>query len=677
MTTMLVAAPRATAQQGVALGGGGARGLAHAGALLGLEERGYDPDIVVGTSMGAIIGAMYAAGYSPEEIWELVRQVDWPDLFSEYPRIQGPDRRVRFPMLELDTRTPGPRRVSGLVTDWRINRLLAQFLFDPGVRAGGDFDRLPRRYRSIAADVETGEALAIGSGNLARAVRASMAVPGVFSPVAMGNRLLVDGGIADYLPVVPARQLGADYVVAVDVIRPPAALEESDPVGLALRSFRLILRNALPAGSEPDLLLIPEIGTGVSEAGFPADPLPLLEAGLEAGLAAPEATTVARGATEPRSPPVRWDELRVESPDPGLADLVRRTFARVAPGPYEPEAVFRAMDRLFATGLFDGLWPDAAPGSDPPGSTGTALVVQVEPAPASSVAGAAGYDTDREWRLWLTARSRSGPDLLELELSGSADAIEQWATIGASLPSLSLAPLRWVADAFVRNTVIGYYGVDPFDDEPDVLRLGGWLGLELPGIAPDRYVSLTGTLESVRQSGEEPDFVFGPSLRAGVFTSASYVVGGPIEIHADARFGDFSYRRLRVRGSVPLARGAFLAAIVGDAATVGGTAPLDVLPALGDDWTFPGFRWGEFRSRGYASTGVDLAVRGPLGAYPRLRLRGAATGREVGDVTISNGWIAGAEVAAVWATPIGGAAAAFGINTRGDTVFRIDVGAAF
>ena len=353
----------------------------------------------------------------------------------------------------------------------------------------------------------------------------------------------------------------------------------------------------------------------------------------------------------------------------------------MAPGPYDPEAVFRAMDRLYATGLFDGLWPDASPRSVPPtdavASAGTPLVVLVEPAPAGSVAGAAGYDTDRDWRLWLTAHSRVLPSLLDLEIAGSANAIEQWVTFGGSLPSLSLPPLRWVAGGFIRNTEIRHVPREAFGEDPDVLRFGGWLGIEIPGITPDRFISITATAESIRERDDAVRTVFGPGVRIGILLSASYVVGGPIEADVDFRFGDGSFQRARVRAAVSIEHGRFLAAMIGDVAASGGAAPLDALPALGDEWKMPGLRWGELRSRAYLVSGIDLAVKGPIGAYPRLRLRGAAVDRPFEIGSEIDRWIAGAEIAAVWVTPIGGAAAGFGVNTRGDTVFRVDVGGAF
>src|SRR5690606_32818912 len=128
------------------------------------------------------------------------------------------------------------------VPDAGINRRLVEMLFDAGARARSDFDRLPRRYRAVAADLRDGSVVVLGHGDLARAVRASMAVPGVFSPVVIDGRILVDGGIADNLPTTQARALGALYIIASDVLLP-----ELDPRPPSRAAVRVRARRRLVA----------------------------------------------------------------------------------------------------------------------------------------------------------------------------------------------------------------------------------------------------------------------------------------------------------------------------------------------------------------------------------------------------------------------------------------------
>src|SRR5262249_46845922 len=152
------------------------------------------------------------------------------------PTPLGPQRDLRHPVLTLQSGPGGALITRGYIADWRINRELVKELFTASARARGDFDRLPRRFRAIATDLDSGTVVALGSGDLARAARASMAASGFFSPVRWGDRYLFDGGIGDYLPVAEARALGADSVIAVDVLKPTPKAHSHDALSVAQRS---------------------------------------------------------------------------------------------------------------------------------------------------------------------------------------------------------------------------------------------------------------------------------------------------------------------------------------------------------------------------------------------------------------------------------------------------------
>ena len=247
------------AQDAIVLSGGGSRGLAHAGVLIALDSLGYDPDIVVGTSMGAVVGALYAAGHDAKAVRDRLARVAWAELFSPTLMVAGPARDARAPSFSLDLDLDAPSAGRGLVGQWRINRALVHLLFDAEARSRGDFDRLPRRYRAVAADLQTGDAVILGSGDLARAARASMAVPGFFAPIAWEDRILVDGGIADNLPVATARLLGATHVIASDVSRPPAQIHSQAPFAVIGRALDLMQENMRENSIPPDVLLLPAI----------------------------------------------------------------------------------------------------------------------------------------------------------------------------------------------------------------------------------------------------------------------------------------------------------------------------------------------------------------------------------------------------------------------------------
>lgn len=227
---------------GLVLSGGSAHGFAHVGVLKVLEELRVPIDVVAGTSMGAIVGGLYASGVSPAEMEQILGAVDWEDLFDDRPsrarlsyRRKQDDARNYF-NLEMGLTRRGVAFPSGLVAGQKLNFLLKSLTL--GSIAAPDFDSLPIPFRCVSTDIGTGEKVVHRDGSLAEAIRASMSLPAVFSPVEKGGRLLVDGGLVDNLPVAEAEAMGAERIVAVDV-----SSEKVDPE--RLKSFGGILNRTL------------------------------------------------------------------------------------------------------------------------------------------------------------------------------------------------------------------------------------------------------------------------------------------------------------------------------------------------------------------------------------------------------------------------------------------------
>ncbi len=207
---------------GLALGGGGARGVAHIGVLEALEKLGIPVDYIAGTSMGAVVGGLYASGMSPQEIEASFRDADWRYLLNDAPPRPSEAFRNKQRDFELDqnvelglSQTGDLQLPAGLVAGKKLLVNLRELTLP--VRGIDDFDRLPIPFRAIATNIETGEKVVLRHGNLAEAMRASMAVPGVFAPYRIDGRLLVDGGLTSNLPIETVKAMGADIVIAVDV----------------------------------------------------------------------------------------------------------------------------------------------------------------------------------------------------------------------------------------------------------------------------------------------------------------------------------------------------------------------------------------------------------------------------------------------------------------------------
>jgi len=290
---------------GLALAGGGALGFAHLGVILELEELGVPVDYVAGTSMGSIIGALYATGYTGEEILDLVARTNWNELFIDTPPRRGrsyEERRAeKSYLLEVGFREGEVALGAGVSSGQNVVQLLDELM--RGYAVSGSFDRFPRHLRIVATDLVTGEEVVFSEGDLKSAIRASMAVPGLFTPVAYEGKLLIDGGWSNVLPVDVAREMGSDRVIAVKLSGLTSDRERLDSVSEVLNQSSAILRSPRQEANvaEADLVLEPDV-TRFNVASF-EQALALVEAGRAAARqAAPQLTALARGRPEAAGP---------------------------------------------------------------------------------------------------------------------------------------------------------------------------------------------------------------------------------------------------------------------------------------------------------------------------------------------------------------------------------------
>ncbi|MBV9724806.1 MAG: patatin-like phospholipase family protein, partial [Gammaproteobacteria bacterium] len=230
---------------GLALAGGGARGGAHIGVLKVLEELHVPIDCIAGTSMGALVGGGYASGMRAAEIEQFVTHVDWKSVVGGVgSRDLLPAEQKRFNdtsgSVELGLKNGRIIPPSGLIASSRIEDVLRAYVAQ--ARAVADFDRLPIPYRAVATDMLTGNMVVIGRGDIAGAMRASMAIPGAFAPVVTSQYVLADGFIVRNLPIDVARNLCADVVIAVNLAKPTAPREQLiGPASLVSRSNDIMM----------------------------------------------------------------------------------------------------------------------------------------------------------------------------------------------------------------------------------------------------------------------------------------------------------------------------------------------------------------------------------------------------------------------------------------------------
>ena len=215
---------------GVVLGGGGAKGASHIGVLKYIEELGIPVDYVAGTSMGSIIGGFYALGYSPDELTQLISGMDWSEyignkidrpFMSEEARQRNSTLLLQVPFSHesLLDHDPNSTFISQLPSAYVNNSSLINLFNDlcVGYQEEMDFNNLPIPFACVATDMITGNEVVIRSGSVPTAMRASMAIPGVFSPVMMGDKVLVDGGLVNNFPADVLREMGANIILGVEV----------------------------------------------------------------------------------------------------------------------------------------------------------------------------------------------------------------------------------------------------------------------------------------------------------------------------------------------------------------------------------------------------------------------------------------------------------------------------
>src|SRR6516162_7037340 len=358
---------------GLVLSGGGARGTAHIGVLKVLEQMHVPIDAIAGTSMGAVVGGLYASGLSARDIEKVMTSINWQDAFRDRPPREDLDLRrkeedetflVKYHFGVRDGHLVVPK---GLIQGQKLTETLRRLTL-PVARIT-DFDELPTPFRAVATDLENGDSVVIGSGDLTSAMRASLSAPGVFAPVEREGRLLVDGGIADNVPIDIARTMGVDVLIVVDVGSPllPRQQLTSAPVISNQMVAILINRSSqaqLATLTSRDVLIRPALGDASAfDFGNVARVISAGEKAARASASQLAALAVSeqdiQGYTLHREvlrvPPPRIDFVTVEPGSEPYAAATNTLFGDLIGRPLDPDAMARRMTALYGRGALDTL----------------------------------------------------------------------------------------------------------------------------------------------------------------------------------------------------------------------------------------------------------------------------------------------------------------------------------
>jgi len=411
------------------LSGGGARGLAHVGVLKVLEELKVPIDCIAGTSMGAVVGGLYASGLRADDIEKIVRSLDWQEAFRDVPprrdlafRRKQDDRNflVRLPLGLKHGRILLPK---GLIQGQKLEETLRQLTLS--VEDPADFDRLPTPFRAVATDLLTGDAVLLNKGDLAIAMRASISAPGVFPPVDYQGHLLVDGGLAENLPINVAREMHADVLIVSDVSFPLQDRAQLDSaISISNQMLAILVRKdsdrQLKTLGPQDVLIEPQLGTanatdflsgvatvvqGEKAARGAADKL----AALRLDTAGYAQYLAGRAARAPAQATIQF--VRV---DPQSKRYERTLLAEMQPligKPVDPVEVGKRITELYGLGNFETL--DYSLVKEP------AAAVDAATANGSAAsAGSAAAGSDEESGLEIHARRKSwGPNYIRFGLN--------------------------------------------------------------------------------------------------------------------------------------------------------------------------------------------------------------------------------------------------------------------
>ncbi|HWK73328.1 MAG TPA: patatin-like phospholipase family protein [Povalibacter sp.] len=367
------AAESARPRVGLVLSGGGARGVAHVGVLKVLDEMRVPVDAIAGTSMGAVVGGLYASGMTGKEIETLISSVNWQDAFQDRPpraelgyRRKQDDRNflVRY---ALGVREDGFVLPRGLVQGQKLEQVLRKAALP--VADVQDFDRLPIPFRAMATDLETGEAVMMRSGDLVTALRASISAPGVFSPAQRNGRLLVDGGLVENLPIDAARAMGVDVLIVVDVSFPLYSRDElATPLDVTNQAFAIMIRSRTLEQraklKSTDIVIDPPLGRAAS-ADFTRVPQALRagESAADGARAALAALSLSEddyahylAARNPRTTTAPMiDFVHADASSGEYSRLIDATMNDVIGKPLDPALMQHQLSSLYALDLFESI----------------------------------------------------------------------------------------------------------------------------------------------------------------------------------------------------------------------------------------------------------------------------------------------------------------------------------
>jgi NTE family protein len=653
------------------LSGGGAKGVAHLGVLAAMDSLDIRPDYVVGTSMGAIIGALYAGGATAREADSLSVLFSPASLFSSTPPT-GPLAWGQFsPLLTWAGGEQGFTLQSLTVNEADANALLSALLLEPNLLARGNFDHLPIPFRAVATDLVTRDAVVLSSGDLAQAVRASISVPLVFPPERIDGRLLVDGGLSANVPVAVARGLpGVTRLIVSDVtsgLLTEEDLSSSGPLAVADQLAGFLFVQPADSIGPGDIYIRVNLDEFKNLDFAPAVIDSIRRLGrLAADSVLATAACLPMGSAVPTVFPGQVARFSLTGAAPTDAALLER-FLGLNPGtPIDRAALARQVNDVSELGAFTALWlhPTTATGDR------VSFKATVQPAPSKLAGVTLAYDRD--------LGGRAGMMYLDRRLFGHAYEGSAMLGIGTLLNDLTFGLRRyfgagqsWLAPTVtvhLENQAITLYDSDGEDIGRTDTRQGVLFAGAEQGVTGGWLLAagFDGRLWYGGDSTSVDSSIAGNDASAGVRVSARRPHG---KWSADGELvWSATFQRVGLTTSYLLKLGAWSLTPMARVGW-GEDLPLQDQFPLGGTQGFPGLATEQLRGNREVFGG--LGVSHPIRGFLRWEVL-AAVGRSAdgGDLFTDTDWLGGVRAGVVAETPIGDVQAAYGFTTTGiDNVF--------
>jgi len=627
------------------LSGGGVKGLAHIGVLRTLDSLGIHPDLIVGTSMGAMVGALYASGYTAHQVEAIARAMPFGRAFGRYDPNAPLPFRALHPLVVWEDRGHRYSLQTATIRESEVNAMINRSLLQGNLAARGDFDRLPIRFRAVATNLQTRGVVVLSSGDLAQAVRASLSVPLMFEPVRRSDSLLVDGGLSANIPVPQARALGRWRLIISDVTGGEGDSTALDsPEGVLARLVDFLFLQSPPSLDSGDVWIRPEV-----KRFKPLEFTPhLVDTLMQLGEAAAQTALTDSCATSPSARPVLPETIAQVQWSGGTAGdhrAVGRTLGLAKGAQVDTAAISRGMEELGDREWYRGVWLN-------PGGSGTQVAFSpaILPEPNRLAAGSVAYSSDLGGRVWLGVMDRA---LLGSSAQGSvailAGQLRQDFVLDLRLPKRAAERPVPVLGLDLAHENVRYYLTDstlpgPAQFSQPVNEASLNLGV-VRSLGRTWAVSLSALGSTWAERGSAAQLTGGVEATMGD--------GAPDgEPGLDARFSlTGAYTRLAVDGGVAVTVRRLRMALTARYGW-GADLPLQLTFPLGGADAFPGLHYAE--ERGDREAMAKLAFIHPI-VEPVSILLEAATGQVAngGPALPGGSWWVGGRAGLQAATPLG------------------------